>query len=1430
MKESKGNSKLKSITQKTKKQIRSFYLSVSNSLREVFLYNIIPKKRLLIAFIGFLISSTIITGAGVLLTSIVDSTSSYLGESSDVLVISSPEASTPYTSRLPLELADTISSIEGVEIVSPEVMTAAVYENKAVYFRGVDVSKFWELTEVDYLEGSLPSLTDSFEVSIGVNFAERNNLGLGDFITLFSTRSESALELKIKSIFKTDTLLDDEIIASLWIGQFFAFEDYDYVTHIRVKIDLDIVPNKELLRDVILSEYSVEIDIITPDSLTEVNATITVKTKRGELVNETILLNENQITFTLPFGEYRIQGGIEGVLSSTLSILLSKDTHINLDIPYKERLVTFHIITDEDEPIEGAIIKVYSQNITERYLESRNYQTISDSFGEASLIIGDGSYFAEITYYHYKKTILFTTTDVNDLEVILITRHPFIYVSNPANNSLVIGSLLNISLSATTGYSISFYYDGNIANSREYHIASGEEIYPNGIIMPFSDGSHSITVEAYNNDYIISGYDKSLNYATTTVYFTISSEIPSDLSFYNVMNGSQIEPNDLLLLNTTYKFNDRLKFSWDNQEFISFEENFLVAPYKIGIHRLTLQASADGLIKEIHYLFAVTETPFHIGTIGLREDLKIKSGEYIQTWFTPFHDAYFSWNSNPMTSLSMKGKVNTSSLSNGLNTLHLYTHTGVRWFNRTYDIQVDNTAPIISLSELNGTTVNSTEYLTFISNENLSQFQFAWDNFSYSIVYGNKIQIPEANGNHSLHIKAKDEVGNIIEMYYEYNISGFDELSTPYDFYLQEEYANTLNQTYIDIIPFVDSSYLRINYTIEGTSELSGDIIDSIRAYLFPGTYTLTIEVQIDFFESRTRTWTFTIADGFNSHEILLEDINDTTSHDMILDISFFDLSYNLTYFDSIFFTDGLYNISYSYPAISEENYQQTLIFDTIEPYLDVITPTLGFEGLSCILNVESDAAEVLFKFASEPTIYLYDTPETIIFTNGGEHSIIFFLTDTYGNTEIINYNYIVDLTCTLQELSFHITIGDELNPLESLSIAIGSFYNTSEINLNTDEDGRLNFTILEGIYYITFEYNSEDYDFVLNTNDGLSQDIWLNNAFTIVEVRDNFANSSIKGIYCIIRDKYGNRVMSSYTDSNGRIYTTNLNAGTYSFYFIGSGDGFAVRTQQIYLSDNLILFNIPSKKQLIVFEFQYDNGTQIFNLPVTITTVNEGSIITNTGLSSQVTLYLTYGFIDLSITLKNGSIINLRRIFEPGMTKISIVLQSETEDQWSKIPFTSISGFAFLVSLSFEYVDYYLQGSLLFTYTLAYAEVLLILIVVIVNMNSIIQNLYSESKRESAIVKMIGGTNLHAITAIFSRIGLVALISSIIGYGFGNLVLIILSSLNQTVFFGHTFIPKGTWLIFGLNVVLTMLIAIITTLIIARKAKDEKIVYLRRN
>ena len=305
---------------------------------------------------------------------------------------------------------------------------------------------------------------------------------------------------------------------------------------------------------------------------------------------------------------------------------------------------------------------------------------------------------------------------------------------------------------------------------------------------------------------------------------------------------------------------------------------------------------------------------------------------------------------------------------------------------------------------------------------------------------------------------------------------------------------------------------------------------------------------------------------------------------------------------------------------------------------------------------------------------------------------------------------------------------------------------------------------------------------------------------------------------------------MSQITNNQGQFFTSSLPSGDYICYFTRGGDATIAVPFEVYGLNNIVLFEIPSMRKAVVFEFKYDNGSKIYNLPVIVETELHGQIITTTSLYSKIQIYLSYGYVNLTIFLKDGGSLHLRRIFEPGKELITIVLPSDSDEIWSKIPFKPVAGFSFLIAFSTEYLNYYLRGSLLFTYTLAYAEIALILVVVIVNMYSILQNMYTESKRETTIIKMIGGTNLHTIVSIFSRLGLIAFVASLIGYGIGTLILKILSSLNQTVFFGHTFVPKGSWNIFLLNVTLIILVAILTTLFIARKAsKERKVSSVRR-
>ncbi len=1397
------------------------------NFRSIFLYNIIPKKRMLIAFIGFLISSTIITGGGILLTSIVESTTSYLGESDDVLVISNPAASTPYTSVVPLELAETIRTIYGVIDVSPEVMTAAVYKDKAVYFRGVDIAKFWEFTEVTYLEGGPLSENDTYDVSVGKNYADRNDLEIGELMTVFSTRSDAAVELRVKSIFITNTLLDDEIIAPLWIGQFFSFETFNFITHIRVKIDLDLIPSKETIRELVNSEYGLTTIINTPGGSTELNATIYIRTGKGTSVEERIIINKYFATFSLFFGEYEIQAEIDGIFSDPFKFIHDHNTTIDIFVNYIEREIQFHVITDEDEPIKDVSVTVYNNEEGLRLLGVNTRRMYTNQDGYASLTIGNGSYTAEFSYGEYWNSFSFVTQETNDYEITLISRHPQITVKSPLNFSTIIGNELNISVIATTGYSIHFYPDGDLGKIQEYHYSTVGMVPPKSMLVPFEDGFHSVTILAYNNDYL-QDFDKSKNYATTTLYFTISSDFPTTIDFLNVMNGSQIYPLTILELNETISFNQGLLYKWNNDDWIKANEGYIVSPSEIGIQKLQIKAETTEESRIITYYFITKNSPYKIGIINPPEGLNFKENDTLQTWFNPtFTNITYHWDSNPNTPIAKDGEIIVQSLSEGNHTLYLEISTGNF---RKYEIMFDNTSPNITMSVTNGSSVETGSSLSYTINELFTYVMFRWDNQEYSYSYDNSIQVPVENGNHNLSIWICDLAGNVRKANYTYNVIKFVGF-TPIDFYLQNEYWGLLNQSYIDLQIITEQSLFKIDYEIDGPSILSFSRtnLEEERVYLHPGLYSLSVTYYLNLFESRQRTFEFQICDGQNASELYGPALDVTYPWSIIVTFPYFDVSFTINNISSTFVTDGTHDIFYMLTTYPGVQYNTKYIIDTELPEITIVTPNKGIEVTDEFLEVESNAVEVYFKQEHDSRIFSYSKTSVFLdYNQEGRQLITFFLVDSYYNTKTVSYVFYNGLSYVPVILGFQVFLSGDIYNISNLDVSITSEYNSTSWSEKTDGDGKLSMQIYPGMFEVYFVYNAITYNFLLDTGDGLDQTIYIGNSLVELTILDYYADSPISNQYCVIRDLSGNRIVFLQTNSLGEI-STQIPAGDYIIYFKRSYEQLSLPFQ-VYSQGQQLLFEIPSLKKWVRFDFVYDNGSKVYNLPVSLQTVLDGNITTNTRLHSSISLWTSYGVVNISYIQIDGNFVTLTRSFEPGREVITITIKSETDSPWDKIPFKPIAGFPFIVSLALEYMDYYLSGSLLFTYTLAYTEIILILFVVIANMYSILQNVYKESKRETRILRMVGGTVTNTLTTVFSRLGLVAVFASFIGYAIGLSFLKVLSSANQTVFFGHTFSPSGGLFMFLINSVLTIFIAIIATLIITRNArKERRIVHSKR-
>ncbi|MCK4972337.1 MAG: hypothetical protein KAS52_03395, partial [Candidatus Heimdallarchaeota archaeon] len=906
-------------------------------------------------------------------------------------------------------------------------------------------------------------------------------------------------------------------------------------------------------------------------------------------------------------------------------------------------------ITDESEPIEDVTVTVYNSEEGLRLLGKNTRRTYTDQDGYASLIVGNGSYIAEFSYDEYWKSFSFVTQETNDYEITLISRHPQIIVKSPLNFSTSIGNELNISISATSGYSIFFYPDGDTGEMQEYHYSAVGMVAPQSMLVPFEDGFHKITIITYNNDYL-QDYDKSKNYAETTVFFTISSDFPSDIGFLNVMNGSQIYPLTILELNETVTFNQGLLYKWNNNSWVKADEGFIVSPSEIGIQKLQMKAETTGESRISTYYFITHNFPSRIGILGPPEGLNFKENDTLQIWFNPtFPIIQYNWDSNPNSPIEKDGEIIVQGLSEGNHTLNLAVFTGTLWYYEDYEILFDNTQPNITISEINGSSIETGSILSYTNNEQIAYVMFGWDNQEYSYSYENTIPVPVENGNHNLSIIICDLAGNVRSENYEYNIINFVGF-TAIDFYLQDEYSGLLNQSYIDLQIITEQSLFKIEYEIDGSSILSFSRtnLEKERVYLHPGSYSLSVTYYLTLFESRKRTFEFYICDGQKTSELYGGALNESYSGSILVTFPYFDVSFTISDISNIFVIDGTYDISYmliTYPGVQ---YNIKYIIDTELPEITIVSPNKGEEATDVFLEIDSNAVEVYFKLEHDSRVILYNkTGVPLDYNQEGRQLITFFLKDSYYNTKTVSYEFYNGLSYAPVALGFQVFLFGDVFNISNLDVSITSVYNSTSWTEKTDINGKLGMNIYPGKFDVYFEYNNITYNFLLDTDDGLNQTIYLGNSLVTLTILDNYAGSPISNQYCIIRDLSGNRIAFLQTNSLGKI-SAQIPAGDYIVHFKRSYRLLSAPFQ-VYSQGQQIMFGIPSPRKLVQFDFVYDNGSKVYNLPVTFQTILDGNITTNTKLYSSISLWISYGIVNISYIQQDGNFVTLTRSFEPG-------------------------------------------------------------------------------------------------------------------------------------------------------------------------------------
>jgi ABC-type lipoprotein release transport system permease subunit len=174
----------------------------------------------------------------------------YVGEGKDIVAVYSKIGSTPFTGIIPMSVINQIAQLDGVQATSPEVVSPCTINEQSVFLRGVLPQELSKLNPIIMIQGNNLNINDTNATIIGKNLAQRLNLKTGDAILVMSVLTRGYATLEIKGAFETRSSLDDEAIVPLYIGQWLRGLNYNEVTMIRAKINLNQTSANQLYNEI----------------------------------------------------------------------------------------------------------------------------------------------------------------------------------------------------------------------------------------------------------------------------------------------------------------------------------------------------------------------------------------------------------------------------------------------------------------------------------------------------------------------------------------------------------------------------------------------------------------------------------------------------------------------------------------------------------------------------------------------------------------------------------------------------------------------------------------------------------------------------------------------------------------------------------------------------------------------------------------------------------------------------------------------------------------------------------------------------------------------------------------------------------------------------------------------------------------------------
>lgn len=212
-------------------------------------FGYLKSEGILILALLLILSSMLFSMTAFSLLGFYKSFNAWLGEGEDIVAIYSRKSSTPFTGLVPTYLAQNIRAMNGVLASSPEAMVPCILKEEPIFLRGVIPEEFSKLSPLTIMDGKKLELTDMNSIIVGQSLAKKVGLKLSDIVLIQGVLSDRCLELQVKGIYRSNSAMDDEALAPIYVGQWLRGTDYDHVTLVRVKIDKTVTGLKEILEE-----------------------------------------------------------------------------------------------------------------------------------------------------------------------------------------------------------------------------------------------------------------------------------------------------------------------------------------------------------------------------------------------------------------------------------------------------------------------------------------------------------------------------------------------------------------------------------------------------------------------------------------------------------------------------------------------------------------------------------------------------------------------------------------------------------------------------------------------------------------------------------------------------------------------------------------------------------------------------------------------------------------------------------------------------------------------------------------------------------------------------------------------------------------------------------------------------------------------------